>query len=64
MDFQKKTPKKVMELLNANNVEYLDINYYAFPETFASTTGPKGGIGGAALVDPQFVLDLIREVKK
>jgi len=49
MDYQKETPKEIIDILERAKVKYFGIDYYAFPETFASTTGPHGGIGGASI---------------
>lgn len=29
--------------------DYYDLDYYAWPQTFGSTTGPFGGIGGQSM---------------
>jgi len=49
MNYQKETPKEVVDILDKAGIKYADFDYYAFPETFASTSGPHGGIGGSAL---------------
>jgi hypothetical protein len=49
MDFQKEPPEKVLDILKKEKVEYLGLDYFAFPETFGSTAGPRKGIGGSAM---------------
>ena len=49
MNFQKETPKEVLDILKKRDVKYCDLDYFAFPETFANTAGPHGGIGGCAM---------------
>ena len=49
MQYQRKAPQEVLEILKGNNVQYMDIAYYAWPETFGSTSGPCGGGGGCAM---------------
>ncbi len=46
---QKKPSDKVLQILKEHNIQFLGINYYAWPELFSSTSGPRGGIGGQAL---------------
>ena len=49
MNYQNKPPQKVLDILKKHNVEYWSIDYYAYPETFGSTAGPREGIGGCAM---------------
>ena len=49
MDYQKKTPKEVIDIFKRAGIDCYDFDYYAFPEVFGSTSGPCGGIGGAAM---------------
>lgn len=49
MNYQNKAPGEVIELLRKNNVQYFELDYYAFPQVFGSTAGPHGGIGGQAM---------------
>ena len=49
MNYQKEPPKDVIGILRKNNVQYLDLDYYAFPQTFGSTSGPHSGIGGQVM---------------
>lgn len=49
MNSQKNTPECVLNILKKNNIQFMDINYYAYPQTFGSTAGPYGGIGGCTM---------------
>ncbi len=49
MNYQKQAPEDVVDLLRKNNVRYFELDYYAFPQTFGSTSGPHGGMGGQAI---------------
>jgi len=49
MNYQKKTPPEVLEMMEKKGIKYFDVDYYAFPETFGSTSGPCGGIGGCSM---------------
>lgn len=49
MQYQRKAPLEVLEILKENKIQYMDVAYYAWPETFGSTAGPCGGIGGCAM---------------
>lgn len=49
MDYQHKTPIKILEIFKKNKIEFYGINYYAWPQTFGSTSGPTQGIGGSAM---------------
>lgn len=49
MNYQKETPKEVLDIFKRAGIESEYIDYYAFPEMFGSTSGPHGGIGGAAM---------------
>ena len=51
MNYQNKPPQEVIDILKERKVEYFNINYYAWPETFCSTSGPRGGIGGCAMTN-------------
>ena len=46
VNYQNKPPQEVLDILKDRKVEYFDLDYYAYPETFGSTSGPRGGIGG------------------
>lgn len=49
MNYQKEIPKEVIDIFNKLGIDCYDYDYYAFPEIFGSTSGPRGGIGGAAM---------------
>lgn len=49
MNYQKQTPEYILDVLKKHNVQFMEIDYFAHPETFASTAGPCGGIGGCAM---------------
>jgi len=49
VNYQNKPPQEVIDILKDRKVEYMDLDYYAYPETFGSTAGPRGGIGGCAM---------------
>ena len=49
MNSQKQPPERVKELLKELGIKYIHLSYYAYPETFGSTAGPYGGIGGQAM---------------
>ena len=49
MNFQKEVPESVKKILTENNVEYIDIEYFAYPQTFGSTAGPSGVFGGNSM---------------
>lgn len=49
MNYQKETPQKVLDILKKKEVKYYAVDYFAFPETFGSTAGPRGGVGGCAI---------------
>ena len=50
MNYQKEAPESVMELFLKNGIEYGTIDYYAFPETFGTTAGPRiGAIAGQSI---------------
>lgn len=51
MNYQKKPPQEVIDILKKRNVQYFEIYYYAYPQIFGSTSGPCGGIGGQAMSD-------------
>lgn len=51
MNSQKKPPQEVLDILKNRNITYFDLSYYAWPEMFGSTSGPRGGIGGCAMTD-------------
>lgn len=51
MNYQKQPSAEVMSKFANNSIDIdklFNIDYYAFPETFGSTAGPGGGIGGQA----------------
>lgn len=44
------TEEKAVEIMTIDNGAFAnDMSYYAWPETFGSTAGPFGGLGGAAM---------------
>ncbi len=49
MNSQKRPPDDVLWILKKNNVQFIDVFYYAWPEMFGSTAGPRKGIGGQAV---------------
>ncbi len=49
MNYQKLPPQDVIDIFKAANVEYFYFDYYAYPQTFGSTSGPRGVIGGCAM---------------
>lgn len=49
MNYQRKPPEAVLNLLKEHGGDTSFIDYYAFPNTFSSTSGPCGGIGGQAM---------------
>jgi len=49
MNFQKKPPEDVVQILNERNIDFIDTSYFAWPQIFSSTAGPHGGIGGQAI---------------
>ncbi len=49
MDYQKKPPESVLSIFKKKNVEFYGISYFAYPATFPSTAGPRGGVGGCAM---------------
>jgi len=54
MNFQQKIPEEVVTLLkkkigSKELLKFSDYDYFAFPQMFASTAGPQGGIGGQAM---------------
>jgi hypothetical protein len=49
MNYQKKPPQVIIDELNNRGIDPFDVDYYAWPETFGSTTGPHKGIGGATM---------------
>lgn len=49
MNSQTKAPQEVLDILKEKEVGYYDIAFYAWPYTFGSTSGPRGGIGGQAM---------------
>ena len=53
MNYQRQPPEFIKDILEKHQIQYSfnDYNYYAWPQTFASTAGPSSGMGGAALCD-------------
>lgn len=49
MDYQFKTPDHVFKLFEQHGIQQADPDFYAWPQSFASTSGPRGGIGGCAI---------------
>ena len=49
MNYQNKPNQKILDILEKRGVKYFDIEYFAWPQTFGTTTGPCGGIGGCAM---------------
>jgi len=49
MNYQKEMPVEVEKILSDRNLKPFDISYYAWPQVFSSTTGPRSGIGGQAM---------------
>ena len=49
MNYQKEMPKEVIDIFKREGIDCYNFDYYAFPEIFSSTSGPHGGIGGAAM---------------
>lgn len=49
MNHQKSPSQEVCELFKIHGIERLDLNYYAWPQSFGSTAGPRPGIGGQAI---------------
>jgi len=45
------TPKEVIEIFKRVGIECNDFDYYKFTQMFGSTSGPHGGIGGAAMTE-------------
>ncbi len=48
MNYQKIAPEEVLSMFKRKGIKYSALDYYAFPETFGSTTGPSG-IGGCTM---------------
>lgn len=51
MNFQKKTPEDILNLLREMNIKHHQVDYYAYPISFGDTAGPRGGVGGQAISD-------------
>ncbi len=51
MQYQKQPPAEVLEILKKAEIEAYQVSYYAWPQTFGSTCGPRHGIGGQAMSD-------------
>lgn len=49
MNYQKEAPEEVIDMFRHHGIEPFNLDYHAFPETFGSTAGARGGIGGAAM---------------
>jgi hypothetical protein len=48
MNHQKKPEQFVVDIFADHGIRD-SLSYYAWPETFGSTSGPRGGIGGQAM---------------
>lgn len=44
MNKQKQPPEFVKEIFKQNSVRFISTNYYAWPQTFSSASGPHGGV--------------------
>lgn len=63
MNFQNKTPDFVINFLKEKKIDYIEINYYAYPLRFSSTAGPGDGYGGNAITEftcDAYVVDMGR----
>ena len=49
MNYQKQIPDYINKIFNNRKVQFMDIDYYAYPQTFGSTSGPCGGMGGNSI---------------
>lgn len=49
MNYQKRPPEEVLNILKRHVIDPDSLSYYAWPELFSSTAGPQGGIGGQAM---------------
>lgn len=49
MNYQKEPPIEVLEILKRQQVRFCDLSYFAWPQTFSSTAGPRPGIGGQSI---------------
>lgn len=49
MNYQKHPSDEVLNVLKSNYVEFYEISYYAWPQTFSNTAGPCEGFGGQAI---------------
>lgn len=49
MNYQKEIPEEVRKILSDRNLNPFDFSYYAWPQVFSSTTGPRSGVGGQAM---------------
>jgi len=49
MNYQKVMPDEVKKILSELNINPFDVSYYAWPQVFSSTAGPRSGIGGKAM---------------
>jgi len=47
MNYQKQPPPEVLKIFKDRSVEIYDIDYYAWPQVFGDTAGPRrGGMAG------------------
>lgn len=49
MNYQKGLPDFICQIIKDKNIEFFDYDYYAWPQTFSSTSGPRGGVGGQTM---------------
>lgn len=53
MNYQHEVPQVVIDIFKQKAPEYFygpeSLDYYAWPQTFGDTSGPRGGIGGRAI---------------
>ena len=49
MNYQHKAPASVIKIFEDYGESTTEIDYYAWPQTFGSTCGPRKGIGGQAM---------------
>lgn len=50
MNFQKKPPKEISDLLvKDDRIEFSELSFFCWPQNFSSTSGPCGGAGGQSI---------------
>ena len=49
MNMQKRPPSEVAQIFLDCGVDTNELEYYAWPQMFGSTCGPRRGVGGAAM---------------